>query len=440
MSDNDCSPELKKFLGNIKAVVYETNATSKMAIRTVLTDLGIPSRSVFSANKVFELEAIIKQENPQLVFCIDELGGKSLPHLVEQHVAARPYRFDCAFIVLSNYNSAITASEMAEAGVDLIFSKPFTPQQLRESLITSFTNKLAPTPSTLAFEKARELFNRQDYVAATSQLEAIHQQDLNNVQVNYYLAECQRMSGQVDQALANFEKNLVVDSRHFLTLVRCFEIFYEKKAYQSALSMARRLLQNYPINPRRIEQYIRLAVVTHSYADLIRYCEIADDIHSDPTTVRNLAAGLAVGAKFLLTSPIEAQDRKLILLCLQHAARLGVEFPKIAQSVISSYLQIRELNLASDLLHKLNLAGYENDESVRELQMQLHYHQSEFSKALLLSLGLIKQKHYNELVYRMSIKAAIRIGRKGDFIRELYQDGVRRFPGLADLAPLVEEV
>ena len=72
--------------------------------------------------------------------------------------------------------------------------------------------------------------------------------------------------------------------------------------------------------------------------------------------------------------------------------------------------------------------------------MILLYKQGDYAKALMMGLNLIKERYYNEEVFRISIKSAVRIDRNPEFIKELYQDAVRRYPDLENLAPLVRSL
>lgn len=439
MSATDCPSEMTTFFSNMKVVVYEPNSSIKMAIRTVMGELGISTREFVAASTLHELELAIRTNAPNLVFTIDEFETLSIASLVRLHNEVRPSRLAAAFVVLSNYNSAVSASEVGEYGVDLILAKPFTPLQLREKLIEFFSTRVNPLPDLLAIESARELINLRDYKKAETKLVELVAKKQTAVGL-YLLAESYRLQEKKAEALPFYTKALLCDQIHFMSLNRSFDLYFEAKDYSNALSMARRLLKNYPINPRKIEVYIRLAVVTHSYSDLIKYCDLADSLRSDQNVIRGLAAGLAVGARYILGQDGELRDQKLALMCLFHAGKLGADFPKILQSVIKSYLEINQLKLADEILQRLILSGHKDDLQTRELVMQLYYRQTDYTKALLAALNLIKDKHYDELVFRISIKSAVRIDRNPEFIRELYQDGVRRFPSLVDLSPLVDSL
>lgn len=438
MSTDDRSLQMKSYFSRFKSVIYEPNSAIKMALRSVLADIGVPAKDIYSVNTSSELHQAITDFKPQLLFISDVLDTAQMAMAIKKHQQILPFRFDTAITCMTNYNSMVTASAMAEFGADLIVAKPFTPQQLKDKLVDYFLTRLNPAPEILTLEKARELIHRQRYSECELMLQQICTMVKPTALALCLLGDSLRLQNKLDQARQSYEQSLTLDPLNFFALIHSFDLAFDRKDYASALGFARRLLKNYPINPRRIELFIRLAVVTHAYEDLLFYCSLAevDSLRSEPNVIRDLAAGLAVGAKYLISQDGESRDLTLIRQCLYQAGRLGSDYPKIIQNVIRSDLEIGELVSAEELLQRNSIA-LQSEPSWRELQMILFYRQGDYAKALMNGLNLLKERYYNEEVFRISIKSAVRIDRNPEFIKELYQDALRRYPDLANLAPLV---
>lgn len=432
----------KNYFASFKAAIFEPNSAVKMAIRSVLTELGINSRDVYSANNFSELQSIIREHAPQIVFMSDALEGNYFAQMVNCHRQVIPNRLQTLLIGFSSYNSMSTASAMAEDGMDLMMAKPFTPVQLKEKMVNWYAARMEPSLELVQLEGAGELINKGQLLEAAQALASFSASSAEGKERSCFLnGEILRLQGFNQEAKVSYERILSINPIHFFSLVHCFDLSFEQKDYAAALSYARRLLKNYPINPKRIEAFIRLAVVTHAYEDLLFYCTMVDAIKtSGEGVLRGLAAGLAVGAKHLSTLEGEMRDLKLIRQCLLQAVKIGQDYQKIMHSVASTYLDIGDLMQVEELVSKMMLGELKHDYGWRELQMSLLYRQGEYAKALMVGLNLLKDRHYPEEVFRISIKSAVRIDRNPDFIKELYQDGVRRYPTLESLLPLVRSL
>ncbi len=427
-------PRFLDFFSKMTVAIFEPSSSAKISIRKALTEVGVLSRNIFVANKFHDLGLIIKEKAPNIVFTVDHTGKHSGIECVEKHLSARPDRLDAAFAIITNYNSLVSVSEVAEYEVDFMVAKPFNQKQVMEKLIASFAEKIDADPYVKAVEAGKKLLFEENYDGARTLLAKAIEANGKDASVHYYLGLLELKCENTDKAIALFEKTLLIDNTHFKSLIHLFDIMFKQNKFKLALGYARRILKNYPINPRRIDQFIRLAVATKSYADIVYYCELSKEIAFDESMEKFLSAGLAIGAKQLIA---EDENKKLACLCLKHASRYCLKFPRICLSVVESWIRVGEIDRADRILFKLiNEEGHKTADAYI-LELDIIFRKKDYPKALLLALNLLKNKTFAFRVYDVAIKSSIHIKRSGDFVTELYQDGVRRFPELKNIEDLV---
>ncbi|MCK5882866.1 MAG: hypothetical protein KAG61_04195 [Bacteriovoracaceae bacterium] len=425
----------KDYFAKMSIALFEPNSSAKISIRKALTEVGVLGKNIHIANKYHEMGPIIDQHCPNIVFSVDHDGTHNGLEFVGKHLTVRPNRLDAAFVVISNYNSLISVSEVAEYEVDFMVAKPFNQAQVMEKLLVAFKEKVDVPPYTKLIEEGKRLLFEEDFSGAREKLSLAIETDSKKSSGHYYLGVIDRKLENIPDAIKSFDQALSFEGDHFKSLIALFEIKFELKRFKEALGYARRILKNYPINPRRIDQFIRLAVATKSYADIVYYCELSKEIAFDESMEKFLSAGLAIGARQLIE---EGDNLKLACLCLRHASRYCIKFPRICLSVVESLIKLGEIDRADSLLYKLiNEEGHKTADAYI-LELDIIFRKKDYPKALLLALNLLKNKNFSFRVYDIAIKASIKIGRGPEFITEVYQDGVIRFPELKNIEDLVK--
>lgn len=434
MSLSNVDSKYLKYFSTMTAAIFEPNSSARSSIRKALSEIGVKRDSVFIAKSPYEIESIINKFKPNIVITLDSFESFNGLDLVEKHLEVKPNRLNAAFVVITNYNSAVSVSEIGEHEVDFMLAKPFNQNQLIEKFLNAFNEKLNPTSYLKLLEEAKQLL-------FVNELEGAQEKFLHAIKANpkksagyYYLGIIEKKLGDTSKAIQLLERALVFENHHFKSLIALFELKFEQNKFKEALSYARRVLKDYPINPRRIGQFIRLAVATKSYKDIVYYCELSKEIAFNQTMEKFISAGLAIGAKQLIA---EGENDKLASLCLEHASRYCLSFPLICLSVVDSWMKLGKIDRADSMLYKLiNEEGYKTVDAYI-LELEVIYRQRDFPKALILALNLLKNKSYNSKVYELAIKSSIMIKRSPTFVSDLYQDAVARFPELNNLDEIV---
>src|SRR5690606_9220694 len=77
-----------------------------------------------------------------------------------------PLRKDlCLILVTSNITQAAVA-KAAEEDVDSFIIKPYTIQGIKENLVATIINKIAPSPYVIKVEEGKELLKNKNYTDA----------------------------------------------------------------------------------------------------------------------------------------------------------------------------------------------------------------------------------------------------------------------------------
>ena len=177
---------------------------------------------------------------------------------------------------------------------------------------------------------------------------------------------------------------------------------------------------------QKIPDFLKVAILTKSYDSVMKYCDMAQESPSlDEDMTRRITAGLAVGAKELIT----AGKRDLALGCLYQASRYCIRFPKILTSVVGSYITLGEMGKADQLLSRI-IEDANAPIEKHILNLEIIYNVGDIQKSLILALALLQKKITEKKVFEIAIEGSIRLNRKKEAIEELIQDGAVFHPEL----------
>ena len=90
-------------------------------------------------------------------------------------------------------------------------------------------------------------------------------------------------------------------ANHHQTLCHIFDGLISLKEFKRAYPFAVKLSDEYPINPERIPNFIRVSLATEEYQNLINFCKMIIELDDDLSAIRKpIAAALAISAKNLV--------------------------------------------------------------------------------------------------------------------------------------------
>jgi tetratricopeptide (TPR) repeat protein len=283
-------------------VVYHQNAMVRASVIGALCKMGMLAQNISIVSEDFgELEKVIREKKPEVIVSQDYLENKDFRQILEKHEKLLPERLKTIFVVLTEDNSPAAASIVLEHFIDIFLAIPFTAQGLNNSLVEQFENKFRPALNLIKFEEGRSEFFKNDFEKA--------QKIFNEVDDPLYkplalslLGIIASKSNQKDLALSYFHQGLKASPKNYISFKGALDLLIDKKDFVSAYDLNQQILQIFPFNPEQIPTLITLAIATKKYNEILELNNLFKELkHVSPKNKKYLAAGLMMGAQFLIT-------------------------------------------------------------------------------------------------------------------------------------------
>ncbi len=418
----------KKYFKNKKAMLLEPSTSVRTTIRRLLVELGIESgRQIVAADFHSAIE-IIKKDRPHYIFSSFEFQKKNFTDLLVEHLQVYPNRLEAGFYVLSEKNSMSIASMVLDHDIDALCSQPFTFDTLKSSVLESLVYKVELDAYMKAIEDGKEKFRQSQYNMAKQMFDYATTL-AKDVSLAYaWLGHTCVKQNSLEEAEKNYHKGLITNGKSYNCIKGLIEFYTQAKRYEDAYNFNKKLIENYPVNPDKIADLVRLSIINQKYEDVINYCKIFVGLDEKVESVKKyISAGLAICGKYLISK----DDKENGVNALVEAAKLSDGKREILYSVIKSLLQAGAKNKAQQVLDDFSTEQTEGtDFSIMELE--IIFETEEAGKAFNLGSSLLKKGIRDYRVYEIVIKSSVKLGRSADAISNVLFEAVKAYPEKKD--------
>ncbi|MBY0518698.1 MAG: response regulator [Bacteriovoracaceae bacterium] len=352
---------VQDYLTKFGVLVVDKNSSSRNRLLKVMVDLGTKRHMIHTAGSMVEAEQILKENQIGLVLSDYVVGGGSGFDLFKVVRSASPNNKKLCLILVTSNISQTAVAKAAEEDVDSFIIKPYTLQSIHESLISTISAKIQPSPYILKVEEGKELIAKGDYRGAIAVFEAalpLHQRPSLAL---FYMGQAQYMMTEADQAKGKYNKGLSYNSIHFKCLVGLYEIFMKEKKFEEAYQVVKKVAKYFPANPDRLTQIIRLAIVTKNYEDMESYYDIFTQIEERNAEMTNyIGAGLFVAGKWFMN---EGQPPKALAIFEKIAVSCS-EFSKFMRAIITFLVENNQTSEAEKYISRFSAGTLDHEDFI----------------------------------------------------------------------------
>lgn len=415
---------IKKFLGDKKALIIDDKKTTRSTLKKILTTFGVKIQHIFIADNNSDACEIINDLKIDIVFAGYNIGEYKGIDLLTTHMNVFPNRQRAMFSLISGPNSIASSSLILDTEADDYIAEPFTTKSLSESFLKIVERKMASSPFLNAYHKIKELIVLNDFENARKLLEPLKKGDHHLDEVYYLEARVFQEEGNTEEALRLFESSLEINSTHYLSLKCLAEEYSNIKMWKKAYAHTVNLLNNYPINPERLPELIRLSIANQQYEDLIKYAKFFSELEvQSPCIKTNIAASLVICSRYFFRNNEKEKGRNTLLEAVKHSSgKLS-----ILENIISISIENKEVKLAYDVLNQFE--PIHGDSAVfKNLEIQIDYCNKDIKNVLKKGIPLAESGAANIQVYEVVILSSIMAQRKTNSIIHLIDKAVAKFP------------
>jgi len=301
------------FLSYSQVLIVDKSTSSRRRLLKTLVNLGGKRHLIHSVSHMSEAKEIIGQFLPQLIISDYKINGGSGFELFQYVREKFPQDKKMSLVLVTSNISQSAVARAAEEDVDTFIVKPYTVQILEKSLINSVISKLYPSAYHQKIFEGKELIEKEKYEKALTVFSEAVKMNPKPSLAYYYHGLVFKKLEEKNKAKKDFYDGLKVNDIHFKCQVGLFDLFMEDKNYNVAYSIVKRISKYFPANPSRINQIVKLAVVTKNFVDIEEYYEHFIELEErSEETIKYICAGLFVASKYYLKIGIPEKTVEII--------------------------------------------------------------------------------------------------------------------------------
>ena len=412
-----------EYIKDKKVVIVDQNSSSRVGIARMLSNLGAKGPNIRTSNDYEHGVKEIESTKPHIVVCDYDLGNRSGLELIQTLKKQSPDYTQSLFIMVTGHSSQSAVSQAAEEDVDTFILKPYTIEIFRQCLLKAAMSKLQPSDYMKKIDEGKKLLIDLKPTAAKAIFEEAKKMDTKPALACFYSGQAEAMEKALEQAQGAYSQGLNYNKIHYKCLTGLFDLLMEKKMFNDAYDVVKRISRYFPANPQRLAQVLRLAIMTKSYEDVERYYQSFIDLDArNDELVRYICAALVVCGKYYISTNNPSRGMELF----RKASITGTGKVKILREIIMALAENEMLKDAREYLARFPL----EIQSGTDYQAMSYLVSSDTQPvSLTISLGreLVSKGVFDPVIHQVLIKKSIQEGYK-DSAEELIREGLKKWP------------
>ena len=421
---------LREYLKDKTAMVVTESSTDRTAWMKLFVELGVGVNKFYSATSLKEAIEVLEDKSPEILFSSYQIKGEVIDPLIDAHIKKFPDRTGHFCFVVSEKNSLAVAAAAAESDIDGLLIKPYNQLDLTDLVEKSLFNSINLPKELVLFNLVMGDIRCGDYEKAQEGAEKyiLAKPDSPN---GYYLHGLnKRAQGEVEEAIKMWNIGHTKERTHHKILCGLFDAYIDNKQFPESYRIAEILTDEFPINPKRIPNFIRASLTTKNYQNLITFCEMIVDVDDDLTAIKKpIAAALAISGKNLLLDPNQ-KNRDLIILAAKKSIALSDPQSKIFVTSLENLVELGKFQLVKEYLDPIAT----EDQSLEMLTVDLMVAEGIDGAELsfIKAQNLLKLNKFSPNIYRILLRSGKEIQKTKSQLEDIAFDGAKRFPELKD--------
>jgi two-component system chemotaxis response regulator CheY len=413
----------KKYLQNKKILVVDPSSSARGGIFKIFNDLGAKTSQIVLANNYVTAEEEIKTHKPDIVMAEYDLGKSCGLELLQQQRANNPDSKTCLFVLLTGNTSQSAVARSAEEDIDAYILKPFTPEVLRRTLMTTAIAKIKPSEYNIKIDAAKALLAENKLDDAEKLLNEAVPMDPKPSLALYYLGQVKFLREMMDQAEGSYKTGLSFNKIHYKCLVGLYEMLMSSKKHADAYEVVKRVCQYFPANPKRLAEVLRLAIMNQKYEDVEKYYSVFCNIDErSDILIRYVCAALVVCGKYYL----QTNNRTRAFELFQKAAVTSAGRTNILKEIVQSLVDFELAKEAADFLGRFP-AEAQGAAEYNLLKFQVADISGTPSTVIAMGKELIAKGFVDENLYDIMIRRA-RQANSPAMVENLLYEAAAKFP------------
>lgn len=403
------------WLENKISLLVTNNNTDRSGWRKILKDAGADQSKIHTADSFNTAKEVLENNSVDIVFCQYQLEESRGIELYKLYQKLHPLKSNSIFIFVTEVTSKTITAICGDYEVDGLIQKPYNLLDLEKSFAKIIEEKMKISPMQKMIDLL-EATNANGDFNKVIELSSVVQVNLDSDKALHHssLAYAYWKTEDHFNAQENFKEALRLSPLNHKALVRYFTFLMEKKSYAEAYEIARSITHNFPVNPERIPDYMRVALATKNYETVVNFCETLSEVKDfDEAYLRPIGAGLALASKYLLQSG----ERKPAYKAAKKALDLGVKQRSILATAMTTLIDLDQVDPVEKIIE--SIPSDEMDEDL--LVVELKYLDKKENAGAVFQKGIeLTSKNIHAMeIYEILIRRSKELNRSHEQIDDL---------------------
>jgi len=408
------------FMKSSRALVLDSAAASRSAIRSLLSSLGVPSLQIKAVETVDQGLQFAEEMRPNIIITEMSIGGRSCFGLLDIYRRNFQSSLKGIFIFLSSTDSPIVNYEAVEADIDALIVKPFTISIMEGKLIEVSRPKGLRPPYLVAIENAKIEINDGNFDLGLQILQGAVSLDSKPFAAYAAIGQVHFNQGNFVEAEKAFSEGLKLNPSSYPCLIGLFDILLKKNSIKGAQQVLSKIIKSNAVPLAKVPDLLRISVENREFEEVMVLVEMvmAHDKVTDDLILCVSDAMIVCAKQLLLQDETikritdrarrekeeikKAFDKTKGLEILQKVHAFGRNIPKIQVDIVSCLFEVGLEKDAVNFTSRLSPEVRESSElKIVELEYFLRTGQIDIFARLgekLISSGMVNYRLYEIMI------------------------------------------
>jgi tetratricopeptide (TPR) repeat protein len=415
---------MASYLSTKRILIADTGAYSAQALQRILIQLGAVTNEILVYRSFASAATGILARRPHILITDLYLENDLGLDLIALQNRQFDNRLDITSIVLAPDASAAKAGMIADADVDAVMIKPLNFQCAKEALFQALANKVKPSPYWATLEKGKEHYHRTELEEAMRLFEEAKRHDPRPTLSYYYLGLVRQQQKRFDEALQSYQSGLALNPTDYRCLNAALDLRLERSELFEAYTIAQRLHEYYPVNARKLLDFVKLSISVGKFEDIPNYHRVfLNGENLDAKTARGMIAAMLVAAK----SFAWRDESTKALEVLKSAAKLALKQKILREESLRYFVETRHYDEAQTYYSELP-ASLKEDPAVQTISLEAYHAVGNSNEVIRSGVEILKSGKAPARAYEIVIEHSKRLGRPPSALNRLLADAEEKFP------------
>jgi len=419
--------KVSNFLKSKNILIVLSSSSERIALKKICIDMGAQLKNISVSDTFVQAFTQFEKEKYHILLTQREIKGGTCLDLFNLHKRRVPDRSEAMFGILLDQESAEFTSFAQEDDIDFLMTRPYTAKGFKNNIEKNIIKKLNMDNIAKAYYKTLDVIENQDLEAAHAMVQDFTSLGATPVLEFYLNGRFLRKKELFDDAILEFQNVLKLEPKHFKSLIQLFDLYHLTKNHTELAITGKRILEDFPMHPKRIEGYLAALVATGDHENMTEFINSVignDQISREVKST--LAAGLAISAKYY----VSIDELKLAKEACEQVITFGRYNEKALLTSLNCLIDIKHEEVVHDLFKRIDLANISVGLMVIEYRMS-HLNE-EHQTVFVQGLDMIKKGIHDFHVYDILLKSALGSGRKLAMIEDIIQKAIANHSDRAD--------